>query len=46
MLIERPEGRTKEAIQRINLFFDGKWKVYRKQVEETPVKIFKDYSPL
>ena len=46
MLIERAEGLIKEAVQRINTFFDGKWKAYRKQVEETPLKIFKDYSPL
>jgi photosystem II stability/assembly factor-like uncharacterized protein len=46
MLVERSEGLIKEALQRINNFFDGKWKAYRKQVEETPVKIFKDYPPL
>ena len=46
MLVERSEGLIKEALQRINNFFDGKWKAYRKQVEETPVKIFKDYQPL
>lgn len=46
MLVERSEGLIKEAIQRINLFFDNKWKAYRKQVEETPVKMFKDYAPL
>jgi hypothetical protein len=46
MLIERSEGLMQEAIQRINLFFDTKWKAYRKHVEETPVKMFKDYTPL
>jgi photosystem II stability/assembly factor-like uncharacterized protein len=46
MLVERSEGLIREAIQRINIFFDGKWKAYRKQVEETPVKVFKDYPPL
>lgn len=35
-----------QAIQRINGFFDGKWKDYRRQVENTPVKLFKDYNPL
>ena len=35
-----------QAIQRINNFFDGKWKDYRKQVESTPLKLFKDYNPL
>ncbi len=35
-----------QAIQRINNFFDGKWKDYRKQVESTPLKLFKDYTPL
>lgn len=46
MLVERSEALIKEAIQRINAFFDGKWKTYRKQVEETSLKIFKDYTPL
>ena len=46
MLVERAEGLINEAIQQINLFFDVKWKAYRKQVEETPVKMFKDYDPL
>ena len=35
-----------QAIQRINGFFEGKWKDYRRQVENTPVKLFKDYNPL
>lgn len=46
MLIDRSEDLIKEAVQRINLFFDTKWKAYRKQVEETPIKLFKEYSPL
>lgn len=46
MLVERAEGLIKDAIQKINSFFDTKWKAYRKQSEETPIKMFKDYSPL
>ena len=45
MLVERSEGLIKEAIQKINSFFDTKWKAYRKQAEETPIKLFKDYHP-
>lgn len=35
-----------QAVQRINTFFEGTWKDYRKQAESTPVKLFKDYNPL
>lgn len=35
-----------QAVQRINNFFEGKWKDYRKQVESTPMKLFKDYTPI
>ena len=46
MLIERSETLIQDALIQINRFFDGKWKAYRKQVEETSIKIFKDYTPL
>lgn len=46
MMVGWAETAIGEAIKRINNFFDGKWKDYRKQVESTQVKLFKDYSPL
>lgn len=35
-----------EAVQKVNAFFDKNWKDYRKLVESTQVKLFKDYSPI
>ncbi len=43
-LIEMAEGLVKEAIQKTNLFFNGKWKEYQKQADETPMKTFKDFK--
>jgi photosystem II stability/assembly factor-like uncharacterized protein len=45
-LVEQAEGLIAEALKRINAFTDGKWKQYRQQVENTPVKLFKDYTPI
>ncbi|HYF32782.1 MAG TPA: hypothetical protein VD993_16765 [Chitinophagaceae bacterium] len=46
MMVTWAESAIGQAIQRINNFFDGKWKDYRRQVENTPMKLFKDYNPL
>lgn len=46
MLVERAEKIMDEAIQKINSFFDGKWKGFRQQAESTPLKLFKDYTPI
>jgi photosystem II stability/assembly factor-like uncharacterized protein len=46
MLVERAEKIMDEAIQKINSFFDGKWKGFRQQAENTPLKLFKDYIPI
>jgi uncharacterized protein YoxC len=40
------EAAISQAVQRINNFFEGKWKDYRRQVEGTPMKLFKDYTPI
>ena len=40
------EAAIGQAVQRINNFFEGKWKDYRRQVESTPMKLFKDYTPI
>jgi photosystem II stability/assembly factor-like uncharacterized protein len=36
------ESLVAEAVKKANAFFGGKWKEYQKQVEATPVKLFKD----
>ena len=46
MMVSWAEAAIAQAVQRINGFFEGKWKDYRRQVEATPMKLFKDYSPL
>jgi hypothetical protein len=45
-LVEELETLTKESIEKINTFFAGNWADYRKKVEATPMKTFKDYSPI
>ncbi len=45
-LLANAEKVAAEAVQKINSFFDGKWKDYRTQVEGTKVNLFKDYKPL
>ncbi len=45
-LVSNAEAAIAESIRSINAFFDGKWKDYRRQVEATPMNLFKDYKPL
>ena len=45
-LLANAEKAAAEAVQKINNFFDGKWKDYRTQVEGTKVNLFKEYKPL
>lgn len=45
-LVTEAENAVKESLKKINEFFDGKWKEYRKLAEATPVKLFKDYKPI
>ena len=45
-LVEQLEVLTKGAIEKINQFFAINWADYRKKVEATPMKTFKDYSPI
>jgi hypothetical protein len=35
-----------EAVQKANSFFNSKWKQYRQQADNTPIKIFKDFKEL
>ena len=45
-LVEQLETLTKESIEKVNKFFATNWTEYRKKVESTPLKTFKDYSPI
>ena len=45
-LIQNAELMINLAIQRINSFFENKWKTYRQQTEATRVNLFKDYKPI
>lgn len=45
-LVEELETLTKEAIEKVNKFFASSWTDYRKKVESTPMKTFKDYQPI
>ena len=45
-LVEQLEILTKETIEKINDFFANNWTAYRKKVEATPIKTFKDYLPI
>ena len=45
-LVEQLETLTKESIEKVNKFFTNNWADYRKKVESTPLKTFKDYLPI
>jgi hypothetical protein len=45
-MVANAEKAIDGAVQRINSFFDGKWKDYRGLVEGTKVNLFKDYKPI
>lgn len=45
-MVMNAEKAVSDAVQKINAFFDGKWKDYRQQVEGTKVNLFKDYKPI
>jgi hypothetical protein len=45
-MVANAEKAVGDAVQRINTFFDGKWKDYRSLVEGTKVNLFKDYKPI
>lgn len=46
MLVQRAEGLIGEAIRRLNGFFEGSWKNYKQQSENTKVNLFKEFKPL
>ncbi len=45
-LIKEAEASIDTIIKKINAYFDNEWKVFRKLVEETQLKMFKEYKPL
>ena len=45
-LVKMAEEIIKQAVQRINHFYSVNWPVYRKQVENTRINLFKDYTPI
>jgi len=45
-MVANAEKSVGDFIQRVNNFFETKWKDYRAQVEATKVNLFKDYKPL
>jgi len=45
-LVVNAETLINRSVQRINAFFDGKWKTYRQQAEGTKINLFKDYTPV
>jgi photosystem II stability/assembly factor-like uncharacterized protein len=46
ILVENAEKAVNDMTEKINNFYSGSWKKYRSLAEATPVKLFKDYSPL
>jgi hypothetical protein len=46
MMVSNAEKAIGEALQRINNFYNGKWKNYRILVESTKLSLFKDYKPI
>jgi len=44
--VKEAEELISQAIEKINRFFATDWLAFRKQVEQTPVKIFKEYKPI
>jgi septal ring factor EnvC (AmiA/AmiB activator) len=45
-MVANAEQAVNVVLQRLNSFFDGKWKNYRALVEGTKFSLFKDYKPL
>jgi len=43
-IIAMAEELVKEAIQKTNLFFNGNWRKYQQQADDTPMEIFKDFK--
>jgi hypothetical protein len=44
--VKYAESRIEASVDRINAFFNGAWKQYRVQAENTRLELFKDYMPI
>ena len=45
-LVHNAEVLIGQALQRVNVFYNNAWKVYRQQTENTKIPLFKDYKPI
>jgi photosystem II stability/assembly factor-like uncharacterized protein len=45
-MIENAEKMVTEAVEKVNTFFNGRWKKYQQQAEATPISLFKTFSNL
>jgi hypothetical protein len=45
-LVSNAEQMITQAVQKVNAFYNTRWKAYRQQVEATKIGLFKDYTPI
>ena len=45
-ITEELEGLVNEVVQKTNTFFKGPWQQYKKQADNTPVKLFNEYKEI
>ncbi len=45
-LVKNAELMIAQTLQRVNAFYDGAWKNYRRLIESTRINLFKDYKPI
>ena len=45
-ITEELEGLVNEVVQKTNIFFKGPWQLYKKQADNTPVKLFNEYKEI
>jgi len=46
ILVGNAEKAVKDAVEKINNFYSGKWAAYRQQVEGTKLNLFKEYKSI
>jgi hypothetical protein len=45
-LVKNAEDMITQAVQKVNAFYNTRWKAYRQLVEATKIGLFKDYTPI
>jgi hypothetical protein len=45
-LVKNAEDMITQAVQKVNSFYNTRWKAYRQLVEATKIGLFKDYTPI